>query len=69
MLYFENSCLCFSKWDFYANLAGTELPVTSVETLATKLSAAKINISVVSVNDDERWYPLRWEYAMETIKK
>ena len=36
------------EWEYYINLAGTELPVTSVEELARKLANSKLNISVES---------------------
>ena len=56
------------KWDYYANLAGTELPVTSVENLAEKLANAKINISVESTFVDPM-IEKRWEFALETITR
>ena len=56
--------LC-SEWDYYVNLAGTELPVTTVETLASKLSLHRINISVESYFKNEH----RWEKAVETISR
>ena len=56
------------KWDYYANLAGTELPVESVETLAEKLAHAKINISVESSMVDPM-IEKRWEFALETITR
>mgnify|MGYP002052351883 CR=1 FL=1 len=56
------------KWDYYANLAGTELPVTSVESLAEKLANAKINISVESTFVDPM-IEKRWEFALETITR
>ena len=51
------------EWEYYANLAGTELPVTSVETLALKLSSNRINISVESFIHNQG----RWRNAKETI--
>ena len=52
-----------SEWDYYVNLAGTELPVTTVESLASKLSLHRVNISVESYFKNER----RWEKARESI--
>ena len=51
------------EWEYYANLAGTELPVTTVETLALKLSSNHINISVESFIHNQG----RWKKAIETI--
>ena len=55
----------YSEWDYFANLAGTELPVTTVETLASKLSSNHINISVNSAIEETG----RWENAVETISR
>ena len=59
-----NHCI-YSEWDYFANLAGTELPVTTVETLASKLSTNHINISVNSAIEETG----RWENAVETISR
>ena len=54
------------EWEYYANLAGTELPLTTVETLASKLSSSHINISAESFTNDQIKED-RWKYARETI--
>ena len=70
----EGLYLSDDKWDYYVNLAGSELPVESVETLAERLTQAKINILVESVivnttNWRERSWLFRWKNALETISR
>ena len=70
----EGLYLSDDNWDYYVNLAGSELPVESVETLAERLAQAKINISVESVivnstNWRERSWLFRWKNALETISR
>ena len=39
---------CYSHWDYYINLAGTELPLVNVDTYAKMLGASKVNFSIYS---------------------
>ena len=60
--------LSFSNWDYYINLAGTELPVMDVDVFAKKLGISKINYSIFT-----RFVPTlkndRFKYSIQLIEQ
>ena len=60
--------LSFSNWDYYINLAGTELPIMDVDVFAKKLGTSKINYSIFThfeptlMND-------RFKYSIQLIQQ